>query len=92
VIVARDGVDALERLDNVAPALILLDLMMPRMDGYAFADALRQRGLRPAIPIVVVTADGRAEQKAAQIQAEGYLAKPFSMPELLDVLDRLVTP
>jgi two-component system chemotaxis response regulator CheY len=83
VTVARDGLDALDKLGDPPPAVILLDVMMPRMDGYAFVDELRRRGLHPGIPILVLTADGRAQQKAERIGAVGYLEKPFDLGELL---------
>jgi CheY-like chemotaxis protein len=63
---------------------------MPRMDGYTFAEELAQRGLRPRIPLLVLTADGRAEQKARQVAAEGYLQKPFDVMSLLDEVNRLM--
>jgi CheY-like chemotaxis protein len=53
--------------------VIVLDWMMPTMNGPNFTEELRRRGLRPGIPIVVLTADGDACGKAEQIRAEGYL-------------------
>jgi two-component system chemotaxis response regulator CheY len=88
VIVANDGLDALAKLGEPPPAVILLDVMMPRMDGYAFADELRRRGLHPRIPILILTADGRARQKAERIGAVGYLEKPFDLSELLRQIAR----
>jgi CheY-like chemotaxis protein len=79
---ARHGAEALERLDAERPSLILLDLMMPVMDGMAFAHALRERRVDPEIPIVVISADGNP-QKAASIGARGFLAKPFDIEALL---------
>lgn len=89
-VIARDGLEAIEMLETATPALILLDLMMPRMDGFAFARALEERGMRPAVPIIVLTADGRAEQKARQVGAEDFLAKPFELTELMEKVERLV--
>jgi CheY-like chemotaxis protein len=86
--VAGDGLDALSRIEEAPPALILLDITMPRMDGYAFADELRRRGQHPDIPIVVLTADGRAPEKAARVRAAGYVAKPFALTDLLDTVAR----
>jgi CheY-like chemotaxis protein len=88
VVVAEDGLVALEKLSAVTPDLILLDIMMPRMDGYAFAKELQRRGLRASIPVVILTADGRARQKAAQIGADGYIEKPFDIPDFLDEVAR----
>ena len=79
---ARHGAEALERLRERRPDLILLDLMMPVMDGLAFADALRRAKIRPEIPIVVISADGNP-QKAASIGARAFLAKPFDVDALL---------
>jgi two-component system, chemotaxis family, chemotaxis protein CheY len=82
VVRARNGLEALQQLDGERPAIILLDLMMPVMDGLAFAQALRARGLDREIPIVVISADGNP-QKAAAVGARGYLAKPFDIDALL---------
>src|SRR5690349_20194497 len=53
---AADGLEALAQLGRVSPALILLDLNMPRMDGYALAEELRRRRLSPGVPVIVTTA------------------------------------
>jgi CheY-like chemotaxis protein len=79
---ARHGQEALERLGTELPQLILLDLMMPVMDGVSFAHALAERRIRPEIPIVVISADGSA-QKASSIGARAFLAKPFDIDALL---------
>ena len=84
VVIAGDGLAALEKLATVMPALILLDLMMPRMDGFTFALELERRGLRSSIPIIVLTADSRGKQKANQLGANNYIDKPFDIPDLLD--------
>ena len=83
----REALAQLEQ-DGFAPQLILLDVAMPALDGYAFAEELGRRGLRPGLPIVVITADGRAPQKAARVGANGYLAKPFSLTALVDAVSR----
>ncbi len=85
---ARHGVEALERVDEERPAIILLDLMMPVMDGLAFAQALRQRPALPRIPIVVISADG-SPQKAEAVGAEGFLAKPFDIDALLSQVSHM---
>jgi CheY-like chemotaxis protein len=78
---ARNGLEALEQIDVERPDAILLDLMMPVMDGVTFAQALRAR---PAgdVPIVVISADGNP-QRAASVGARAYLAKPFDIDTLL---------
>lgn len=85
---ARHGIEALERVDEETPAIILLDLMMPVMDGLAFAQALKQRPRFPRIPIVVISADG-SPQKAAAVGAAGFLAKPFDIDALLSQVSHM---
>jgi CheY-like chemotaxis protein len=80
---ARHGLEALDKVTEERPALILLDLMMPVMDGMAFAHALRERKLASGVPIIVISADGNP-QKAAALGARGFLAKPFDIQALLD--------
>ena len=79
---ARHGEEALERVQAQRPDVILLDLMMPVMDGVAFAQALRLRPDVRDVPIVVISADGNP-QRAASVGARGYLAKPFDIDALL---------
>lgn len=89
VCIAGDGLEALQKLEAVTPSVILLDLMMPRMDGFAFLEALEVRGLRHAFPIILLTADSRAAQKAEVAGADGFLAKPFTIDALLEAIERL---
>jgi two-component system response regulator MprA len=89
VVVASDGEDALAKLHLRRPAVIVLDWAMPRMDGPAFAAALQQQGLHPGIPILILTADGHPDRKAAQIGAQGCMTKPFAMDALLREVARL---
>jgi CheY-like chemotaxis protein len=86
---ARHGLEALERVAARRPDLILLDLMMPVMDGVAFAQALRDRKMYEGLPIVVISADGNP-QRAAAVGAQVYLAKPFDIDALLGAVSRLV--
>jgi two-component system, chemotaxis family, chemotaxis protein CheY len=79
---ARNGVEALHQVDAEPPSIILLDLMMPVLDGLGFAQALRQRPGDEHIPIVVISADGNS-RKAACVGATGFLAKPFDIEALL---------
>lgn len=89
---ASHGAAALEllavRRQTAAPApdLILLDMRMPVMDGWAFAEAYRQIPTRHA-PIVVITAAHDAADRAAQIGAHAVLSKPFDLDELVAVVD-----
>lgn len=89
VLIAEDGRIALEILERTTPAVIVLDLMMPRMDGFSFTQQLEQRGIRTRTPILVLTAAGGARPMVAQMGADGYLEKPFDMTALLNEVARL---
>jgi two-component system chemotaxis response regulator CheY len=86
---AANGEDALALLDNFQPDMILLDMRMPVMDGWQFAAAYRERP-GPHAPIIAVTAATSARERAAQIDADGFLAKPFDIPSLLATINRVV--
>jgi two-component system response regulator MprA len=77
---AADGLEALERIAQAPPRLAVLDMTLPGVDGFGVAHALRAR----QIPILVVTADGNAAQKAARAGAYHFLRKPFALVELVD--------
>jgi len=83
---ASNGAEALETLDDFAPALILLDMRMPVLDGWAFAERFHERAL--TYPIVVMTAAKSARRWAEEIGATGYIAKPFDVNELLEIIER----
>jgi two-component system, chemotaxis family, chemotaxis protein CheY len=87
---ARHGQEALARIDQRRPDLILLDLMMPVMDGWEFAHALRRREDVGQLPIVILSADRQAGAKARVVGARGFLAKPFELNELLRVVGESV--
>jgi CheY-like chemotaxis protein len=86
---ATNGQDAIDQLRaGAAPSLILLDLMMPVMDGRQFRVAqLGDPGLA-AIPVVVLSAHSRVSEKAAELGAAAYLRKPIEIDSLLDLVDR----
>ena len=84
--VARDGHEALARVAERRPDLVLLDMMMPVMDGRAFSAALRSTNDPP--PIVVMTAVDRVAQSAEEVGAVSFLAKPFDIDELVDTVRR----
>ncbi|MEN3357863.1 MAG: two-component system, OmpR family, response regulator MprA [Mycobacteriales bacterium] len=80
---AGDGVDALRRIESHAPALVMLDLTMPRLDGLATCHRLRSTG--NPVPILMLTArdDVRDRVTGLDAGADDYLVKPFFLPELL---------
>lgn len=87
VVGAGNGAAGLDAVAHRPPCLILLDMRMPRMDGWTFARAYRATP-GPHAPIIVCTAATDAQQRAAEIQAAGFLAKPFGLDELLATVER----
>ncbi len=91
--IAASGAEALRRLQQQPlPSLILLDLMMPEMDGIAFRRAqLRDPRLR-RVPVVIISARPDVARQAQALEADDYLRKPMSFEELLHVVqNRAVT-
>jgi CheY-like chemotaxis protein len=78
---AENGKLALERLGGTGACVILLDLMMPVMDGWQFRQAQMQNDRLKDIPVIVVSAAGR--DRIERIDANAYLAKPVDLEELL---------
>lgn len=91
VLLAADGLEALAHLrqQGSRPHLILLDLMMPRMDGFAFREALRHDTSLSDIPVVVASADLHLESAAKELDVAGCLRKPLDLNELLSTVKRL---
>lgn len=90
VVVATDGQDALDKLRAAPelPCLVLLDLMMPGMDGWAFRAVQKSDPHLANIPVVVLTADAHVRQKAAELQADGHVAKPVKLKDLQRTAER----
>jgi CheY-like chemotaxis protein len=82
---ALEGGAALARVAEELPGLILLDMRMPGMNGWEFARAFRARYGR-ACPIVVVTAAENARARAQEVEADGWLAKPFEIDDVLRIV------
>ncbi len=85
VYVAHDGDEALETATRVSPDLILLDVAMPRKDGYEVCRELRQRGDLSAVKVLMLTAKGQPleRKKGLEVGADVYITKPFAADELL---------
>jgi CheY-like chemotaxis protein len=84
---AANGQEALTRLERQCPTLVLLDMRMPVMDGWALAQALRTRQIQ--VPLVVMTAARDARAWAEEIAAAAYVSKPFDYDALLAILAQL---
>jgi len=85
VFCAADGEEALEKMDKVKPNLVLLDVMMPRMDGFEVCRKMRQDFALSQIPVIMLTAKGDLNEKVRGLEggANDYLVKPYSNDELL---------
>ncbi len=82
VLLASNGQEALACVEQQPPSLILLDMKMPIMDGWAFAAAYRSQP-GPHAPIIVMTAAHEPADRARAVAAESYIAKPFDIDQLL---------
>ncbi len=88
---AANGAEALDRLHGEGlPSVILLDLMMPVMDGWEFRSRQRSDPALSGIPVVVLSADNALEQKVSNLGVQAWLSKPFEIDRLLDTIHRLV--
>jgi CheY-like chemotaxis protein len=90
--VARDGVEALEVIARERPAAVLLDIEMPRMDGYELMATIRSQEQYRGLPLVVLTsrAASKHHQRAMQLGADAYIVKPYQPEELLSTVSNLV--
>jgi two-component system alkaline phosphatase synthesis response regulator PhoP len=90
VIEAADGVQALESARSIHPDLILLDIMMPKIDGYTVCQKLKADVETSTIPIVMVTGLGFSlnARLSQSLGADGYITKPFTVKELTDTVKR----
>jgi CheY-like chemotaxis protein len=88
---APNGAAALEVIRGTHPSVILVDMCMPVMDGWEFARVYRElRG--PHVPIIVLTVARDAGARAAEINADGFLGKPFDIDELLVLVAQHASP
>jgi len=86
---ARNGQEALERLKQAPlPCMILLDLMMPVMNGWDFRALQMANPSLKEIPTVIVSGAAQAAKEAASLNATGFLQKPFDLDPLLDVIEQ----
>jgi chemosensory pili system protein ChpA (sensor histidine kinase/response regulator) len=94
VALARDGLDALEQLRLKTPAAVLLDIEMPRMDGFELLTALRDDARWRSLPVAMITSRTaeRHREHAMKLGATAYLGKPFVEEELLGLLTQWLAP
>jgi len=89
VVEARDGAEALRAIDTEPPAMIVLDVQMPGIDGPALARELRTRLRR--VPLVILTGVADPKREADRCNAEAYLRKPFDADDLVRLVRRFST-
>jgi CheY-like chemotaxis protein len=91
VVTAQNGLEALEFVRSSRPDGILLDLMMPVLDGFGFLQACRQEELCAKTPVLVLSAYRRlAEAAVSELRVDRFLAKPFELNELIEAVEELV--
>jgi len=92
VVTAKDGVDALEALKDDLPDVMLVDIEMPRMDGFELTRSVRGDPRSAAIPIIVITSRtaGKHRAQAAQLGVNAFLGKPYQEGELLQELEKVL--
>ena len=94
VVTAKDGVDALEKLIDTEPAVMLVDIEMPRMDGFDLTRNVRADARTKAIPIIMITSRTAEKHKtyAREIGVNHYLGKPYNETELLALINGYAPP
>jgi two-component system alkaline phosphatase synthesis response regulator PhoP len=92
ILEATNGEEAVEIAKGQKPDLILMDLIMPKMDGYAACSQIKADQATKGIPVVILTAVGHELNKkfAAEMGADGYITKPFNIQELIDLITPLL--
>ncbi|MHB8697997.1 MAG: Hpt domain-containing protein [Sulfuricaulis sp.] len=92
VMVAKDGIDAVEQLRDHIPDVMLIDIEMPRMDGYELTSRVRSDASLKHIPIIMITsrAGAKHRQKAFELGVDMYMSKPYQEVELLNNIDVLL--
>lgn len=92
IVTAKDGVDAIEQLENVKPDLMLLDIEMPRMDGFEVTNLVRHHEVHRDLPIIMITSrtGEKHRERAFSLGVSHYMGKPFQEAELLSNVENLL--
>ena len=92
VLTAKDGVDAMGQLQEVVPDMMLLDIEMPRMDGFELATHMRNDDRLKHMPIIMITSrtGDKHRERAQQIGVNNYLGKPYQENDLLNCIQRII--
>ena len=94
VITATDGMEALNKVKSGSPSLIILDLMIPKLDGYKVCRILKFDERFNKIPIIIITARAQEsdKEKSKEVGADYYITKPFEPEELLSKIKEFLKP
>ena len=92
VVTAKDGIDAIEQLENVKPSLMLLDIEMPRMDGFEVTNLVRHHEVHQELPIIMITSrtGEKHRERAFSLGVNQYMGKPFQEAELLANIESIL--
>jgi chemosensory pili system protein ChpA (sensor histidine kinase/response regulator) len=92
VMVAKDGIDAVEQLRERVPDLMLVDIEMPRMDGYELTSRVRSESGLKHVPIIMITsrAGAKHRQKAFDLGVDVYMSKPYQEEDLVKNIETLL--
>lgn len=92
VFIARDGSEALEILERVVPDVIMLDVMMPKVDGYQTLESIKKNDKLKDTKVVFLTAKNKASdiEKGLKLGADKYLTKPFSVKKIVSEINELI--
>ena len=85
-----DGLDAMSKIEDFKPGMVILDLMLPNMDGWKICEYLRER--KRDVKVIMLTAKAMPEDRMAgfEIGADDYMTKPFNVKELMIRIERLL--
>ncbi|MCF7982070.1 MAG: response regulator, partial [Pseudomonadales bacterium] len=91
VVIAKDGLEAMTKLQDILPDIMLLDIEMPRMDGFELASLMRHDERLQDVPIVMITSrtGDKHRERALEIGVNRFMGKPFQEAELLDAIAEL---
>ena len=92
VVTAKDGVDAIEQLETIKPDLMLLDIEMPRMDGFEVTNLVRHHEIHRHLPIIMITSrtGEKHRERALSLGVNQYMGKPFQEETLLENIESLI--
>lgn len=92
VVLAKDGLDAITKLEEIRPDIMLLDIEMPRMDGFEVASLVRHNPNLIGLPIIMITSrtGEKHRERAFQIGVNAYMGKPFQEQQLLETISELL--